>query len=77
MGRDQQEDGPGHARSSRVAGVVLGWLQPASIPLLAVALGVILGAVLMLSVGANPFEAYKAMLEGALGGSDAFGRTLE
>lgn len=77
MGRDQKEDGSGHARPSGFARVALGRLQPASIPLLAVALGVILGAVLMLSVGANPFEAYKAMLEGALGGADQFGRTLE
>ena len=77
MARDQNGQGPGHARPSGVAGLALGRLQPASIPLLAVALGVILGAVLMLSVGANPFEAYKAMLEGALGGADQFGRTLE
>lgn len=53
------------------------WLQPATTPFLAVVLGLILGAILMVSVGANPFEAYAAMFEGALGGADNFGRTLE
>jgi general nucleoside transport system permease protein len=74
--RDQNDNGSGHARPSVLA-AVLSRFGPAWIPLLAVALGVILGAVLILSVGANPFEAYKAMLEGALGGGDQFGRTLE
>ena len=54
-----------------------GWLRPTTIPLIAVVLGFVLGAVLMVSTGANPFEAYWAMFDGALGGSDAFGRTLE
>ena len=70
------EGEPGRAHPSGVV-AVLHRLRPATIPLLAVALGVILGAVLMASVGANPFEAYAAILEGSLGDNDAFGRTLE
>jgi len=52
-------------------------LRPATVPLIAVAFGLILGAVLMVSVGANPLDAYRAMIEGSLGDFDAFGRTLE
>jgi len=55
----------------------LGWLRPATTPALAVVFGLILGAILMVSVGANPLDAYAAMLDGALGSSDALGRSLE
>ncbi len=46
-------------------------------PVLAVVLGLACGALLILLSGDNPLVAYGGMLEGALGGSDAFGRTLE
>lgn len=53
------------------------WIRAATVPVVAVVLGLLLGAVLMITVGANPLDAYGAMLEGAFGGLDAFGRTLE
>jgi ABC-type uncharacterized transport system permease subunit len=53
------------------------WLRPAIVPLVSIALGLLLGAILMLSIGANPIEAYGAMLQGAFGDPDAVGRTLE
>jgi ABC-type uncharacterized transport system permease subunit len=40
-------------------------------------LGLIAGAILMVSAGANPIEAYAAMFRGAFGGLTEFGRTLE
>ncbi len=46
-------------------------------PLLAVAFGLIVGAILIVVSGDNPLVAYGGMVEGALGGSDAIGRTLE
>ncbi len=54
-----------------------GWVRSATIPLLAVVFGLVIGAILIVTVGANPLEAYGAMLEGSLGGGDAFLRTLE
>jgi ABC-type uncharacterized transport system permease subunit len=55
----------------------LGLLGSAVTPIVAVVLGLILGAILMVTVGANPFTAYAAMLEGAFGGLDEIGRVLE
>ncbi len=46
-------------------------------PLLVVAFGLIVGAILIVVSGDNPLVAYGGMVEGALGGSDAIGRTLE
>lgn len=47
------------------------------LPLLAVVLGLICGALLIFASGDDPVTAYGGMLEGSFGGSDAFGRTLE
>ena len=46
-------------------------------PVLAIALALVLGAVLIAVDGKNPLEAYSAILSGSLGGVDQFGRTLE
>ncbi len=54
----------------------LAWRQ-VLLPLLAVVLGLIGGALLILASGDNPLTAYGGMVEGAFGGSDAFGRTLD
>jgi simple sugar transport system permease protein len=51
--------------------------QQLTLSLLAVLLGLIVGGILMLTSGANPLTAYRAMLRGAFGGSQEFGRTLE
>ncbi|MFV0260084.1 MAG: ABC transporter permease [Acidimicrobiales bacterium] len=53
-------------------------LRPALVPLIAVALGLVLGAVLILvATGDSPFTAYKAMFDGSLGSVSALRRTLE
>ena len=53
------------------------WIRQAILPLLAVILGLVAGAILMISAGANPIEAYSAMISGAFGGGSELGRTLE
>ena len=55
--------------SSRAEGVVL--------PIAAVVLALLIGAVLIALDGANPFEAYWSLLQGAVGSQDAIARTLE
>ena len=52
-------------------------MRTALLPLLAVVLGLIAGAILMISAGANPIDAYAAMFRGSFGGLTEFGRTLE
>ena len=51
--------------------------RSATLPLLAVVFGLVIGAVLILLAGENPLAAYWAMARGAFNGGDAFGRTLE
>lgn len=57
------------------------WLRQAlrslSVPLVAVFLALILGAVVLLLSGVNPIEAYAALLRGAVGTPQAIQRTLE
>lgn len=48
-----------------------------SVPVVAVLLGLLIGAGLLLLSGANPLEAYSALLEGAFGSPIAVQRTLE
>ncbi len=48
-----------------------------NVPLIAVLLGLILGAILLLASGSNPLEAYGALLKGAFGSPAAVQRTLE
>ncbi len=52
-------------------------LSSVVLPLIAVVLGLVLGALLILISGDNPITAYRGLLSGSLGGSDAIGRTLE
>jgi simple sugar transport system permease protein len=47
------------------------------IQLVAVLLALLIGAVILLVSGANPFEAYAALFRGAFGSPTALGRTLE
>jgi len=47
------------------------------LPVAAVVIALIIGALLMLAQGKNPAVAYWALLQGALGGWDNFARTLE
>ncbi len=47
-----------------------------AVPLAAVFLALIIGAILLAISGANPFSAYSALIEGSFGSMKAFGRTL-
>jgi simple sugar transport system permease protein len=47
------------------------------VPLVAVVLAALIGAIILASSGAEPLEAYAALLEGSFGSATAFGRTLE
>jgi simple sugar transport system permease protein len=49
----------------------------ARVPLAAVLLAVLIGAILLAISGANPITAYAALLQGSFGNMNAFGRTLE
>jgi general nucleoside transport system permease protein len=46
------------------------------VPLIAGALGLVIGAAMLLALGANPLEAYAAMLQGAFGNPNAVADTL-
>src|SRR5690606_348463 len=48
-----------------------------SVPLVAVLLGLLIGALLLIASGSNPIEAYSALLKGAFGSPIAVQRTLE
>lgn len=51
------------------------WIGPLT-PLLATLAALLVGAVMLLFLGVNPLEAYAAMLEGALGSSNALADTV-
>lgn len=46
------------------------------VPLLAGVLGLLVGAVMLLALGANPLDTYAAMRQGAFGSPNAFADTL-
>ena len=48
-----------------------------AVQVVAVLLAVLIGAIILLVSGANPFEAYAALLKGSFGTANALGRTLE
>ncbi len=48
-----------------------------SVPLAAVLLAALIGAIILAVSGANPFSAYAALLQGSFGNLRAIGRTLE
>jgi simple sugar transport system permease protein len=52
-------------------------LRAASIPVAAVLLALLIGAIILLISGANPIQAYAALFRGAFGSMTALGRTLE
>jgi ABC-type uncharacterized transport system permease subunit len=54
-----------------------GWRQRVVLPLVAVALGLVAGAILILVSGENPATAYGGLFQGAFGSSSGLGRTLD
>jgi len=63
--------------SRRVASLGKGIWRAISVPVLAVLLAGIVGAVILLVSGASPIRAYAALFQGSFGSSAALGRTLE
>jgi len=53
------------------------WLKPAAVPLIAVGLALGIGAIVLAVSGANPIEAYGALIDGSLSSQKTIGRTLE
>lgn len=51
--------------------------QVINVPLFAVLLAASIGAIILIVSGANPLQAYGALLQGSFGSLPAFGRTLE
>jgi simple sugar transport system permease protein len=69
-------------KDTRNGGVgIIGWLKriwiAIRIPVVAVLLSLLIGAIVLLISGANPLEAYLALLEGSFGSQAAVLRTLE
>lgn len=58
------------------ARVVMGWGPAALLPLAAVLLALLIGAVILLVLGVNPLVAYAALVEGAIGSTFAVTQTL-
>jgi simple sugar transport system permease protein len=68
----------GSTRVSRSVGsVLLEIWRVISVPLGAVLLAALIGAVILFVSGANPIKAYAALIEGAFGSPQAIARTLE
>lgn len=62
------------ARMNRIVRLIA---RSVSIPVIAVVLACLAGALILILSRANPIEAYAALFEGAFGGFSAVGRTLE
>lgn len=52
-------------------------LKPVVVPLIAVGLALGIGAIVLMVSGANPIEAYGALIDGSLSSQKTIGRTLE
>ncbi len=63
--------------STRTTQIVQRIIRAASVPVLSVILALLIGALILWISGANPLAAYAALFNGALGSSEAIGRTLE
>jgi simple sugar transport system permease protein len=64
-------------QSSSFRSILRAVWRAVSVPLGAVILALVIGAVILLVSGANPIEAYAALFKGAFGSSAAIQRTLE
>ena len=63
--------------SSRTTQILQRIWRAASVPVLSIILALLIGAIILWISGANPFTAYAALFNGALGSPEAIGRTLE
>jgi ABC-type uncharacterized transport system permease subunit len=71
---EQQNVQPEGARTRYLLNQV--W-RAVSVPIAAVLLAALIGAVILLVSGANPLSAYGALLRGSFGSATGFSRTLE
>lgn len=63
--------------SRRLGHLVRTVWQAVNVPIVAVLLAALIGAVILFISGADPIQAYRALLDGSFGSSTAFARTLE
>ena len=54
-----------------------GFWRAASVPLMAILLAALIGAIILIISGANPIDAYAALFRGSFSNARAIGRTLE
>ena len=64
-------------QNGSLTGRLLGMWRSVSVPITAIVLALLIGAIILMTSGANPLEAYTALYKGAFGSSTAIGRTLE
>jgi simple sugar transport system permease protein len=72
-----EDQAPGARPESNLAKTLGGMLRAAAVPVLAVAVALVIGAVIIAISGVEPLSAYGALLRGGLGNARAIGRTLE
>jgi general nucleoside transport system permease protein len=63
--------------TNRVPAHLIRIWRSVSVPITAIVLALIIGALILMTSGANPIDAYVALMKGAFGDMVAFGRTLE
>ena len=63
--------------SDRTTGILQRIWRGASVPVLSIILALVIGGLILWISGTNPFAAYAALFQGALGSPEAIGRTLE
>jgi simple sugar transport system permease protein len=74
--RDQQET-TSDARRIDVRAILVGVWRAISVPIFAIILAMLIGAIILAVSGANPLQAYEALFQGSFGNMAAIGRTLE
>src|SRR5262245_56098100 len=72
-----EERSPGAPPASNLAKTLGEMLRAATVPVLALVVALLIGAVIIAISGVDPLRAYGALLRGGLGTARAFGRTLE
>src|SRR5688500_9468481 len=72
-----EEKAPGAPPTPRLIDSIGTALRKALVPLMAVLVALLIGAVIIAISGSNPLTAYGALLRGGLGTARAIGRTLE
>jgi simple sugar transport system permease protein len=72
-----EERSPGARPASKLTKTLGDMLRAAAVPLLAVVVALLIGAVIIAISGVDPLRAYGALVRGGVGNARAIGRTLE